>query len=630
MNVITIDKIRKNYGVRNLFNELSLTITDSDKIGLIGVNGTGKTTLLNIISGKISPDKGSIQTQKNLKVGYLNQSQSFETDDSIYDYIYNSDTSEMNQIKNYDITRIKLEENPYDAKALNDFNLASETMKRNDLWDMDISIKTILSRIGIENLSLKVKTLSGGMKKRVALATALINPCELLILDEPTNHLDGDTILWLETYLRNRKGALILVTHDRYFLDRVTNKILELDQGNLYSYSGNYAYYLDKKATRIARDETQNDKLKRQYDKELSWIRSGVQGRGTKSKSRIQRFNDLSNSMKGQDTTELIMPSAYSRLGKKIIDIDNLEFGYSQNDLLFKNFSYHFMLNDRIGIVGNNGAGKSTLLKLITSELDSDIQIGETVKFGYFKQETIEITSSDQRAIEYIKEFGEYVKTDDGTLISASDMMTQFLFSKDMQWTPINKLSGGEKRRLQLLSILMGAPNVLIFDEPTNDLDIETLKILESYLDHFIGVVICVSHDRYFLDRVTDILFVFKGKALIEAYHGAYSTYLENETLRIETETSAEKRPFAKSKEKYNEHRVKLSYQEEKALKEIPLILDELEESIEKIDIEIEKHQSDFQKLQGLLNEKDGLEIKYFELLDQLESIQHKLKEIKT
>ncbi|MGL5867809.1 ABC-F family ATP-binding cassette domain-containing protein, partial [Clostridium chrysemydis] len=500
MNLLTLEKINKQYSEKILLNDISLGVDSADKIGLIGINGTGKSSLLKIIAGRDEFFEGSVTKGKNIRIEYLEQNSTYEGDKTVIEQVFNAEIKEMKLLKEYEMMiNANLKSKSSQSKLL---SLQSE-IDNLRLWDLESEAKIILNKLGIYEYDKKMNELSGGQVKRVFLAQTLITPSDILILDEPTNHLDSDTISWLEEYLSNYKGAIIMITHDRYFLDRVTNRILELDRGNLYSYQGNYSYFLEKKVERIENEKNQEIKRQSLIRNELKWIRRGAKARTTKQKARIQRFDELINKEFVDTANDIKLDVIDPRLGKKIIELREISKSYNEKKL-FEKFSYIFTRGDRIGIIGKNGYGKTTLLKIIegSESVDSgEISIGDTVKIGSFTQSGAEL-NGEMRVIDFVKEGGEYIPLSDGGKISASTLCERFLFDGQLQYTYINNLSGGEKRRLQLLRVLMSNPNVLILDEPTNDLDIETLKILEDFLDSFRGILLTVSHDRYFLDRV--------------------------------------------------------------------------------------------------------------------------------
>ncbi len=510
--ILSAEKISKSYSEKILINEISIGINECDKIGLIGVNGTGKTTLLKVLAGNESYDTGKIIYANGIKIEYLPQNPDFVDGNTILEQIFKGNSPVMKLIREYEGALEMVRENPNNELHAKKLIALTQRMDSLDAWSIETEAKSILTKLGIIDFKADVGKLSGGQRKRIAIAGALITPADLLILDEPTNHIDNDAVDWLENYLNKRKGALLMVTHDRYLLDRVVNRIIELDGGRLYSYQANYSKYLEMKAEREELAGASERKRQSLIRRELEWIRRGAQARTTKQKARIERFEKLTEQQVHDDNSEIDIQVSFSRLGKKIIEVENISKCFPIGEII-RNFSYNLLRDDRIGIIGPNGFGKSTLLKIIAGRLKPDegnVSIGETVKIGYFSQENDNMEQSNLRVIEYIREQAEAVTTNEGT-ISASQMLERFLFPQSVQWTPISKLSGGEKRRLHLLRILMKAPNVLMLDEPTNDLDIQTLTVLEEYLDEFPGAVIVVSHDRYFLDKVADHIFSFEG-----------------------------------------------------------------------------------------------------------------------
>lgn len=572
--LVSIHNLTKYNQLKCIVDNVSMTIEDRDKIAIVGVNGTGKSTLLKIIAG-IEDYQGEIIRKKGLTISYLPQDTSFTKDNTVIKEVYN-----------------------YIDKNTPEYE-----------------IKAILNKFGIENYEQKINELSGGQLKRIALSIALLKPCDLLILDEPTNHLDSEMIEYLEKYLMKRNKALLMVTHDRYFLERVVNKIVEIDRSQLYSYEANYSAFLEQKARR--EEEMLNAQRKRHLflKKELEWVRAGVQARTTKSKDRLQRFEQLSSIKNIETVNNVEMIKVSSRLGKKTIEMNDISMKYDK--VLFEHFSYMFKRHDRIGILGVNGCGKSTLLNIIAGIIQPDsgsMTYGDTIKIGYFKQ-GVDDMDGRMRVIDYIKETNHYLITDEGQL-SAKQMCEKFLFNTDMQYTPIARLSGGEKRRLYLLKILMSAPNVLLLDEPTNDLDIETLAILEDYLDYFEGIIITVSHDRYFLDRICDGLFVFRN-GMIHYQNGGYSQYIDTKVKEVKKETP-------KINTNIRMRAKKLSYMETKELaaleESLPLLEDEIKEIENKMD------NADYKTIQELTNKRDELILKldqdserYMELLEKKE-----------
>jgi len=628
MNILTVENVSKSYVDKALFNEVCFNINDYDKIGLIGVNGTGKSTLLRIISGIESPDTGTVILPRGTKIEFLSQDPEFDPEATVLEQVFNGDSPTMTTIRDYEDVLEEMVSNPSDDSLQEKLLKLSARMDDLDAWETESQVKTVLTKLGINDFHSKMSVLSGGQKKRVALASALINPCDLLILDEPTNHMDNDTIAWLEKYLELRKGALLMITHDRYFLDRVVNKTIELDHGRLFTYMGNYSQFIEKKLERRALESSMERKRQNLYKKELEWIRTGARARTTKQKARIQRFDEIKHSKLEIDDSSVEISVGHSRLGSKIIELKNIFKSFDDKHLI-KDFSYTLLRNDRIGIIGDNGIGKSTLLNIITGKLAADkgiIDTGTTVKVGYFSQNSEEM-DGDQKAIEYIREHGEYVTTADGTKITAGQMMERFLFNKDMQWTYIHRLSGGEKRRLYLLKILMESPNILILDEPTNDLDIDTLKVLESYIDDFSGAVISVSHDRYFLDRTCQRIFAFEGNGKILEHTGNYSDYIDFKKHQLEEEKTISKPTVDKNAEykKSKQPQLKFSYKEKLEFESIEGDIEALEEKLSVIEDDITANSTNFTKLQELMDQKDQIEedlilkMERFEFLSDLD-----------
>ena len=549
-----------------------------------------------------------------MRIEYLPQNPYYDENATVLEQVFKGTCEEMKIIGDYQDVLDKINKS-YDEKLNDRLLKLQEKMDALNLWDLESSAKTVLTKLGIKDFNQKVKELSGGQRKRVSLASALITPCELLILDEPTNHLDNDTIDWLETYLNSFKGSILMITHDRYFLDRVTNRILELDKGILYSYEGNYSVFLEKKMNRLQLAESMEAKRQNLLRKELAWVRRGAKARTTKQKARLQRFDELSNKNDYTPEDKLEISVGSSRLGKKIIEIENLSKSFDGRTFI-DNLDYTLARTDRIGIVGRNGLGKSTLIRLLNGELKPDsgtISIGETVKIGCFNQDTSKM-HPEMRAIDYIKEESDYITTADGHKITASQMCEKFLFNGTLQYTHIKNLSGGEKRRLQLLRVLMMAPNVLLLDEPTNDLDIDTLSRLEDYLDDFNGVLICVSHDRYFLDRVCNKIFAYEGRGKINIYTGNYSDYLdyrEQENIEFEEfeDKVKEEKPKAPKKEKpKTKNKPKFSYNEQREFDTIDEDIEKLEDKIASLEEDTSKYATDFTKLQEIMDEKTKLE----------------------
>lgn len=636
MNLISLENITKSYSEKLLLDNVSLNINEGEKIGVIGLNGAGKSTLLKIIAGFDEFFDGNINKSKDLRIEYLGQNPRIDLNATVIEQVFKSETDEIQLLMNYE----KLLEKINLGIASNEDNqrliqLQSD-IDNKGLWNLENEAKSILTKLGIKNYNAKMESLSGGQRKRVFLAASLITPCDLLILDEPTNHLDSESIEWLEEYLNMRKGALLMITHDRYFLDRVANKILELDRGNLYLYEGNYSLFLEKKSERMARETSMEDKRQKLIIKELQWVRRGAKARTTKQKARLQRFDELVSKEYIQEKPDIEMPFIGSRLGKKTIELLNITKKFS-NETFIENFSYTFLKEDRVGIIGSNGMGKSTLVNIIRGALEATsgvVEKGETVIVGTFTQDDLHMDLT-MKAIDYIREVAEWIPTDKGEKISASQLAERFLFDGTLQYTAIEKLSGGERRRLNLLRVLMSAPNVLILDEPTNDLDIETLKILEDFLDEFLGIIIVVSHDRYFLDRVCNKIFSFEGNGLIEKYEGNYSDYLINSEIRKSTFKEFKDINKVSTKKEYvknKDERPKFTFKEQKEYEEIHSIITKMEDQINAVEERIEKNPSDYGLLNELTQEKDKLEedllIKY-ERLEYLETIATKIEAYK-
>lgn len=615
MNLITLENISKSYSEKILANNVSLGINEGEKIGLIGVNGTGKSSFLKIVAGVEEPDEGTVTKGNRVRIEYLAQTPDYDDNATVLEQVFKGNSEEMRILREYEELLEKIDKGEVkDSDSERLIKLQGKIDALN-LWDMESEAKNVLTKLGITNFEEKVGNLSGGQKKRIMLAAALITPCELLILDEPTNHLDNETISWLEEYLNSRKGALLMITHDRYFLDRVTNRILELDRGRLFSYDGNYSVFLEKKMERIAIEKASEEKRQNLMRKELAWVRRGAKARTTKQKARLQRFDELVNQEGFIENENIEISVMGTRLGKKIIEIEHLNKSFDDKKIV-DDFNYIVLRSDRIGIVGPNGIGKSTLMGMIEGKVAPDsgeIIKGETVKIACFSQEDTHM-HPEMRAIDYIKEAGEYLQTATGERITASQMCEKFLFDGTLQWTMIGMLSGGERRRLHLLRVLMEAPNVLLLDEPTNDLDIETLNRLEDYLDDFGGVVITVSHDRYFLDRICNKIFSYKGNGKIDIYTGNYGDYLLSKEEEVvnnkEKEVAVDKNKKEPSVDKNkNKGKVlKFSFKEQREFETIDEEIMTLEEKIEELDSLMAKHASEYGRLQELMEEKAKVE----------------------
>ncbi|MFA7077970.1 MAG: ABC-F family ATP-binding cassette domain-containing protein [Syntrophomonas sp.] len=587
MNLLVMDNVSKAYGDKQIMQNIFLSIEEGDKIGVLGINGSGKSSLLKLIVGWDEVDQGSIIKNKHLQINYLPQNPEFEPDATVISAVLNN-AADIDQM---------------------------------DTWSQESDAQSILTRLGINQFDARLDQLSGGQRKRVALAAALMSPADLLILDEPTNHLDNQAIDWLEKYLQRFKGALLMVTHDRYFLERVTNRIIEIENSQLFSYPGNWSVYLERKLERQASEAATTSKKESLLRQELAWMRKGAKARSTKQKARIERFDKLQEDLQTTSRKNMKISSAASRLGKKTIILQAISHSY-RDEMLIKDYSYILARNDRLGIVGPNGIGKSTLLRIMSGELspnEGSVEIGSTIKIGFFPQESIGLPD-EMRVIDYIREAGEFLSTGK-RLLSASQMLETFLFPPSSQWNTLQKLSGGEKRRLHLLRILMAAPNVLLLDEPGNDLDIETLSILEHYLDDFCGAVVAVSHDRHFLDRMADKIVSFEGEGQLEEYPGNYSDYL----LQSAKKSSVKPRkPAQPSIDKTNTPHegakpkiLKFSFKEQKEFEEIDDKIAALEDEIKALNTRINQAASDYQLLQTLVDARQELVQLHEQLLDR-------------
>ncbi len=596
MNILNVENVTKAYMSRPVLDSVSVGINDTDKIGVVGTNGTGKSTLLSIVAGVIEPDSGQVVMSSGLRISYLPQNPVFDMDKTLLE------------------------------------NITGKIYAGNDNWDKMGEVKANLAKFGIDDPECNPKVLSGGQKKRAALVAAIMTPSDLLILDEPTNHLDSEMIEYLEEFLQHFRGALLMITHDRYFLDEVTNQILEIDKGNVYRYESNYSGFLELKQQRMDYEQAAERKAATLYRKDLAWMLRGARARSTKQKAHIQRFEALRDRVRPEEERQVELSSLPTRMGNKTIILEGISKSYADK-ALFKDFSYTFGKLDRIGIIGPNGCGKSTLLKCIIGAVSPDegtVEIGQTIKIGYFGQEN-EALDESKRVIDYIKDTAEFIRTKEG-LTSASVMCERFLFTPEMQYAPISKLSGGEKRRLYLLRVLMEQPNVIILDEPTNDLDIQTLRVLEDYLDGFAGIIITVSHDRYFLDRVVTRVFAFEDGSLYQS-EGGYSDYLVHKKESAEAETSssgsknagtAGKSEDKAPKGKYQAPRekTKLSYKEQKEYDSIESEIEQLEERSAEMESEIAAAATDFPKLMKLSKEKEEVDAEIERKMDRYVELQ--------
>lgn len=621
MNILTVEHISKSYGEKVLFQDASFGMEDQDKIGIVGVNGTGKSTFLRIIAGLEKADEGQISIGNAVRIRTLAQNPDFDPEMNVLQQVFQGNDPQMKVVRDYTETMDLLELDPTNETVLERLLDLNQEMDTLQAWQLESEAKTILNKLGITQFDALMGTLSGGQRKRVALASALIQPCELLILDEPTNHIDTDSVAWLEQYLQKRRGALLMITHDRYFLDRVANVMLELDYGRLFRYQANYSAFLELKADREEREASTEHKRQNLLRTELAWMRRGAKARTTKQKARIDRYEDLKDQQGIQRAGAMDMSVASSRLGRKILEIDHLS-KTNNGVTLIKDLTYIAVPEDRVGIVGPNGSGKSTLLNLIAGRLQPDggeLSLGTTVKIGYFTQEHQEMNEK-QRVIEYIKEEAEIIRTSDGSTITAGQMLERFLFPPTLQWTPISKLSGGEKRRLYLLRVLMGAPNVLLLDEPTNDLDIQTLAVLEQYLDEFPGVVFSVSHDRYFLDRTVDKIVAFEGDGNLRVHVGSYSEYEEwlaknvskgsvpqsanqpsEPVIKSKPEPELKPEPQKPTGTVSSTEKIKFSFKEQREYEQIDSLIQAAEQNIVDINRKMEESYSDSALLQELM-----------------------------
>ncbi|MFJ8245097.1 ABC-F family ATP-binding cassette domain-containing protein [Peribacillus asahii] len=626
MKVFSMEKVTKTQGEKLLFKDISFSISEGEKIGIVGINGTGKSTLLNIIAGKEESDIGEKTHPNDYRISYLSQDPNFDESLTMMEYMFASDTPIFSLIRKYEKTLVELQNDPENSTLQNRLLQEQQEMDALNAWDTSANARTVLSKLGMQDYSKTLGQLSGGQKKRVALAKTLIETPDLLILDEPTNHLDYDSIKWLEDYLVKYPRAVLFVTHDRYFLDNVSNKIWEIANNCLFEYKGNYAAFLEAKAIREENESIERGKKESLFKKELAWIRTGAKARTTKQKARIQRFESLEAGLKHKgNNDQLEMELSGARLGKKVLELKSISKSFGAEPII-KNFSFLFKPGDRIGIVGSNGSGKSTLLNILAGRETIDageMEVGQTVKIGYYTQENVDM-DENMRMIEYIRETADSIQLKDGSYISAAQMLERFLFPMHTHGTPIRKLSGGEKRRLYLLSILMSAPNVLLLDEPTNDLDTQTLTVLEDYLETFAGVVITVSHDRYFLDKTCQQLFVFKKKADIQFYYGSYSEFLEEKIEEVIVEKAVEAPPVQKRTEKKKK---KLTYAETKEWEEIEGKMEEVEQRLAEITEEMAAAGSDFGKVHVLLEEERELNEKLEYMMERWTYLAEKLEE---
>lgn len=620
--IVTIENFTKSYGEKLLFKAVNLALDFGDRVGIVGVNGTGKSTFLKAVAGFTPLDDGSMVKMKGLRIEYLAQDKKLALDNTVLTEVFRGTTPLMQALRYYELALKQVETG--DEHAQKTIMQSAAVIDELEGWGLEAKAKTILNKLGLSDYTAKVGNLSGGQQKRLALATALTQPCDLLLLDEPTNHLDSETIAWLEEYLRGQKGALLMVTHDRYFLDNTANKILELDKGAAYTYTGNYSDYLEQKTARLERAEASEAKRQNFLRNELKWLRRGAQARSTKQKARIDRYEEVKNQKVDLNRDKIEIGLAGSRLGKTVIELENVSYEWEGVPII-KDFSYTVLRHDRVGILGRNGMGKSTLLNIIAGRLkptSGTVTIGQTVKIGYFTQQAADMDER-LRAIEYIEEAAHRITLADGTEISASQLMERFLFTGEMQWTYIGKLSGGERRRLYLLRILMESPNVLLLDEPTNDLDLETMAVLESFIDDFNGAIIFVSHDRFFVDRLADKVFVYQAGGGLKMYAGGYSYYKEKEMAELANSEpvkaikTAAKSAAVKETKDNNAAKRKLTFKEQKEYAEIEAVIASVEGELKVVELEMANNAANYGKLAELSREQEKLHTKLDELMER-------------
>ncbi|UTR08923.1 ABC-F family ATP-binding cassette domain-containing protein [Evansella sp. LMS18] len=630
MSIFRVENLHKTYGEKVLFNHITFSVGEKERIGLIGVNGTGKSSLMKVLAGIEGKEAGEMYHANDFKIEYLPQEPELKEDLTVLDQVYFGDAPIMKAMRGYETALLDLEKDPADEGKQKKLAKMQQKMDEEEAWEANTIAKTILTKLGITEFSKQVQYLSGGQKKRVAIAKALIQPVDLLLLDEPTNHLDNETIEWLEQHLAQYRGALMLITHDRYFLNRVTNRIFELDQGELYQYEGNYELFLEKKAEREEVAEQRESKRQNLLRRELAWLKRGAKARTTKQKARIQRAEKLQDEKGLTEKGEVDFAIGSVRLGKKVIELEEVSKAYEGKQLI-KNLSYLIVPGERLGIIGPNGTGKSTLLNIMAGRAKPDsgsVETGETVKIGYYTQDHEDLDGS-LKVIEYIKAVAEVVQTADGRVITAEQMLERFMFPRPVQWTHIHRLSGGERRRLYLLKVLMGEPNVLFLDEPTNDLDTQTLSVLEDYLDQFPGVVITVSHDRYFLDRVVDHLLVFEGTGNVSRYQGSYSEFMEEK--KQQTPAKAQKGESSSSHGHGKQEKSKpkkLSYKDQKEWEGIEERIAALEERLEQLEKEIMESGSNLDRARDLYEEQNKVEAELEQAMERWEELSLLVEEI--
>lgn len=618
--ILSAENLGHSYGVRTLFKNISFNIEEGDKIGVIGVNGTGKSTLLRDIAAG-EPGEGKITKNGACIIEYLPQDPPFDPEATVLEQVFRGESAQLDVVRRYEEAVQQAAAAPDDKAAQQRLIALQQEMDSKFAWQLESEAKAVLDKLGITDLRQPMRELSGGQRKRVALAGVLVRPSDLLILDEPTNHMDNDTVAWLEEMLKKRKGALLMVTHDRYFFDRVVNRTLEIDGGEGYLYTGNYSLFLQKREERRIAAAGAAQRLRNVYRRELAWISRGAEARRTKSKERIERFNVLKEEVNNiQKEQQLEISSVGSRLGKTIIECEHIGLDYGGKTYI-NDFNYVLLRNDRIGIVGPNGSGKSSLMDIIAGRImptRGTVKVGQTVKIGYFAQHS-EFKDAGCRVLEYIKNVSDYIETSDGTRITAAQMLERFLFPPELQWVPVSKLSGGEKRRLYLLSVLMSAPNVLILDEPTNDIDIPTLSVLEDYLDTFNGAVIAVSHDRYFLDRFADKIFAFMGGGEVRQFIGDYSRY-EQARAEAQSLSRQEERAqnAAKPQQREEKQRApKMTYKEKLEYEKIEQVIAQAEAELKMTELEINACGTDFVKLTELTQKQQELTQRISDLTDR-------------
>lgn len=626
MQTLRVEGLTKTYGEKTLFEDLNFIINEHDRIGLIGTNGSGKTTLLNALTEVDPADKGALIKPNDYRIGYLMQQPKLDDEKTIMEAIYDGAGPVFKTIRHYEEVLTAYSASPTDEKLQARFDEAERLMTKEDAWNVESEVSTILTQLHIKDMDQKVATLSGGQRKRVGLAQVLIQAPDLLILDEPTNHLDFDSIAWLEEYLASYKGALLVVTHDRYFLDQVATKIMELSFGKLYEYTGNYEAFVSQKAERVEREITAEHKQQQLYKKELAWMRTGAKARTTKQQARINRFNELKDNLNTlQVDADVDINLGQQRLGKKVLEVKDGSLTLGDHKII-QDFNLLIQAGQRIGITGVNGAGKSSFLNALAGDLPLDsgqVIQGETVKMAYYRQQTENIPD-DKRVINYLNEVGQSVVNKDGERISTTSLLEQFLFPRFMHGTLIRKLSGGEKRRLYLLKLLMEQPNVLLLDEPTNDLDIGTLTVLEDYLDKFNGTVITVSHDRYFLDKVADRLLIFEGAAKIDHYRGRFTDYLaqtnekQSQAQKKKAKTAPTKAPSANQ----SKVKTKLTYAEQMEYDQLEEQIDKLESKKAQLEAEMEQVPgTDYGRLGELQGQIDQLDEEILSKMDRWDEL---------